>query len=926
MDDRERPASSSSTCAQIGHFQIQYELGRGGMGIVYRARDARLGRDLALKVIKLDQLSHQARARLRREARALAAVSHPNVVQVFEIGEALGVLYIAMEYVKGTTLRRWQRSGERDWRHVLGMYHQAAAGLAAVHAAGLVHRDFKPDNVLVGDDGRVRLVDFGLARHRHDGSITAPIEIADCSVDTITSVGVAMGTPAYMAPEQFVHRTFDERTDQFAFCVALFEGLYGQRPFQGASRSAQFMAMTKGRITVPPRAESSPPWLLRILRRGLEAEPEKRFASISALLSALDASCCNRRRVQWVVGTGLAIAAGIGVLQFPAAPCSGTTAWASTWTPQRRDAVSHALGTATVPYAEDTRSRTLLALDDYGARWQEHHEATCQALTHDSGFVAPSTDARTDCLDDHRQQFTALVDVLTRADPSTVEHALAAASQLPDPRLCTNPDPGRSRSRPSSVDPSAHNALLADLGTVIARRKLGHYAAARELAADVVRRAEPHDDRLLVAEAKWQLAKALIADGNPPEVIDVLRDAFFEAQGQQMNLLASTIATELVYQYGHWKHQLSEADAWVEHARALAKRHDPLMPVPRLTQVIADVDLARRRYPDALVGYRAALAEARGLFGDDDPRVLRYRDSLAEALLAMGETDEAIEVLERSAVLYEQWLGAHHPTLAAVLSNLGLAQQQRGEHDDAIATLERARSIGEATLDPTHVYLRAIRAHLAVSYVSKGDHEYALGQLQEVLARTIETRGEDHAEVAIVLLNMACPLIELGRLAQAVVTLERALMIAEEHYPLGSAISVAIMHALARAKHELGHEDALGIALEVVEIRRDTLPSRHPDLALAYGLVATIYRDVGMLSEAHGASERAMEIYEDANVPPGTLAGARMDLAKILWMRGEQPDRARALANQALEVLREAGPTFSASLDDAERWLAERTP
>jgi len=266
------------------------------MGVIYAALDPALGRKVAVKLLRAEHSDHdsQGRARLLREAQALARLSHPSVIHVYEAGTFDAQVYIAMEFVEGTTLRAWQAQPERSWRAVLHAYASAIEGLAAAHRAGIIHRDFKPDNVLVAPDDSVRVIDFGLARAPDDGSARdGPSPDADLS-EALTRTGTLMGTPAYMAPEQFARGRVDARTDQFAVCVALYEALYGYRPFAGSAVATLAESVSTGRIEPPPRYTDVPEAIYRALRTGLAVDPRERHVDLGALLTAL-----RRRPRSW---------------------------------------------------------------------------------------------------------------------------------------------------------------------------------------------------------------------------------------------------------------------------------------------------------------------------------------------------------------------------------------------------------------------------------------------------------------------------------------------------------------------------------------------------------------------------------------------------------------------------------------------------
>jgi predicted Ser/Thr protein kinase/tetratricopeptide (TPR) repeat protein len=276
----------------IGRYRVLREVGAGGMGKVYAAQDPDLGREVALKILRPTGRAERDdhRARLAREARAMARLAHPNVITVYEIGAADDQLFIAMELVKGGTLRRWLRAEPRGWRAVVEVLCAAGRGLAAAHAAGIVHRDFKPDNVLVGDDGRVRVTDFGVARL---AAIEATLPAGTAETEPATSLtasGAILGTPAYMAPEQLRGEAADERADLFSFCVTFWEALYGERPFAGRNLHELRAALAAGAVRPPPEGRDVPPPLRDALRRGLQPAPGDRPTSMTQLLAAIEAA------------------------------------------------------------------------------------------------------------------------------------------------------------------------------------------------------------------------------------------------------------------------------------------------------------------------------------------------------------------------------------------------------------------------------------------------------------------------------------------------------------------------------------------------------------------------------------------------------------------------------------------------------------
>ena len=275
---------------KVGRFEILRELGSGGMGSVYAARDPRLDREVAIKLVRAERLSERARIRLEREAQALAQLSHPNVVPVFEVGEHDGQTFLAMELVRGHDLRRWLRAEPRAWPQIVDVYTQAARGLSAAHAAGLVHRDFKPHNALVGRDGRVRVVDFGLATDSAVAAESVAFGEDDPSADvtvSVTRTGGLVGTPAYMSPEQLSGRAVGPASDQFSLCVSLYEALCGRRP-HGEGTAPELAARVLREEPAPLPAGDYPVRLGALLRRGLRVDPAERFESMASLIAELE--------------------------------------------------------------------------------------------------------------------------------------------------------------------------------------------------------------------------------------------------------------------------------------------------------------------------------------------------------------------------------------------------------------------------------------------------------------------------------------------------------------------------------------------------------------------------------------------------------------------------------------------------------------
>src|SRR5215472_2209254 len=319
----EEDASDFQSGCTIGRYTLLEKLADGGMGVIYSAYDPKLERKVAIKMLRLkaqaDSPAPRQHARLLREAQTLAKLSHPNVIAVYDVGAFGDQVFIAMEYVEGSTLTHWLAEQQGPWREIVNMFVQAGRRLAAAHAAGIFHRDFKPDNVLVGKDGRPRVLDFGLARAllvepekpRNDepasASTSSPSIFAPLAA-ALTEPGRLMGTPAYMAPEQLMGQGANHRTDQYSFCVALYQALYGELPFKGQSIEALVRDMSQGKAPEAPPGQV-PARLRRVVLRGLRPEPADRYPSMDALLDQLVLHATRTRRRLWAVAVLAMVAA-----------------------------------------------------------------------------------------------------------------------------------------------------------------------------------------------------------------------------------------------------------------------------------------------------------------------------------------------------------------------------------------------------------------------------------------------------------------------------------------------------------------------------------------------------------------------------------------------------------------------------------------
>ncbi|HEV7554479.1 MAG TPA: protein kinase, partial [Kofleriaceae bacterium] len=507
---------------QFGRFQLERVLGRGAMGVVWAAWDPELERAVAVKRVHLEHADGAiARARLIREARALARISHPNVVTVHDVGETDGEVFIATELVDGETLVSL-RAPEHRWQDIVRGWAQAARGLAAVHAEGLIHRDVKPSNVMVGRDGRVRVGDFGLARP--DRAEAPTIDPRSSSNSAMTETGAIAGTPAYMAPEQIAGGSIDGRADQFSLCVALVEALTGKRPVADAKPTLPGM---------PARLEAA-------LARGLAGDREARFPTIDELATTLETSLHPRRRVA-IVGAGaiaiagIAVAIGLGMQRDGDAlsPCRASEA--ASWRVDDKAAIRTAYGSTGGAAAE----RLIAAIDGWLVRWADASDASCLAT--ERGAQTPQLlDVRGACLRQQLDVVRAEIDLARQADAELVKQSLA----LPRLDACDDtkallglaplPPPGPAR--------VAIELVRLRLASAIAHNRVRRFAVAADTARALVPEAEQTHYAPLVGDVQAALGTAELGRGHN----DLASDALWAAIAADPSRSDATIAMTYV--------------------------------------------------------------------------------------------------------------------------------------------------------------------------------------------------------------------------------------------------------------------------------------------------------------------------------------------------------------------------------------------
>ena len=874
---------------KVDRFVVLEPRGRGGMGVVYAAYDPELDRKVALKLLHAGPRPAGSGG-LLHEAQALAKLTHPNVVTVHDVGEHDGRVFVAMEYVDGQTLSTWRSSQERTLTEILEVFVQAGRGLAAAHAAALVHRDFKPDNVMVGRDGRVRVMDFGLA--------LAP---PNASSDRNTDKPRPQGTPSYMAPEQFSGHP-DERSDQFSFCVAMYEAFYGERPYGGQTAAEIVFSINSG---LPPERGGVPAWLAAAVRRGLSADASLRWPTMDALLAELTHDR-NRRQRRVKAAVAAVALGGLGALAASwltrTTPCEGARdQLTAIWDDTQRHKVRAALLATERAYATDTWERLRQHLDAYGDRWVNSHTDACLATNVRAEQSEALLDARMRCLHDRRTALDALVGTLVEVDLESIENAVPAAMNLPPIERCDDPRYVQSVVPPPD-DPATTeqvDALRRRLFEADALAQAGRYERALAIDEEVVEAAAGIDYEPLHAQARRARGDVRLQLGRVSEAEADLREAFFVGRRSGLDELAAEAATQLVTVVGLSHSRRDEGFEWYAHAEAEVARIDR----PPLTAWLATqrskLHFQRGEFDEAL----AQLETARSLFArhdPDNPRLLAVLNGIGAVNLQRDHYDAAEQHFRDALQRQEAALGPMHPHLTPILNNLGNVLQAQGRNADSKAAYERAMTISEAAFGPEHPRIGDLSFNMGVLYAEQGQFEAARDAYEHAKAIRIATVGPRDGTVGQVLLNLGSLHYHQQDFAGAQAHLEQALPILEAsfgalHPDVATALgNLANIHFNAKR-----YDEAIASQRKALEKLEQLHPGAHFDVARALANLGSMLHAQGDFEQALQLHQRGLAQYEQllGKDSPGLVRNlqevglAHLELGDIesarrVWARG----------------------------------------
>jgi tetratricopeptide (TPR) repeat protein len=744
---------------RISKYRIDRHLGEGGMGQVYLCHDETLDRRVAVKRVRgLD--SAVAQQRLRREAVALAQLSHDNVVQVYDSGEHEGQTYVAMEYVEGQTLREWMLA-RHSIREILELFVAIGHGLVAAHAVGLVHRDFKPENVLIDTAGKPKVADFGLVCS--DG-VPARIDVDTSeggATRGLTAAGSVVGTRQYMPLEQILGERVGPNGDQFAFCMTLYEALWGEQPFPYAS----FAARTEALRADQPKTPANHRELFRVLRRGLAREPTKRWGDMSELLRSLERASTRRRRLAVGGGLGLGLALVLlPMLRSPVEQCEGI---ADQLDDLDHEGLERRLASLDAPHV--ARSRELLrdGLDRWSAAWITERAEACHAL-HDAGAdpgQLAEAEARTACLSRQEHEIETLVTELVQGDADTLAHAVLAISTLPAPASCDDPD--ELDAEPLSPELGFRvDELRNELARVHQLRLLGARDRSRASSISLESRARALDYAPLLAQVLAERGKIEDEAGAPTQADALYREALVLAR----KLRSGALEAELLQERAELSvFELANVDVATERYGELAAHVEVNAVGPALE---AGVEIGRGR----LAELRGDRPQAAALYWNAIERMPEGAPELPayyELFAGVAELTAGRDASRRAYELAEQLWGPEHPRTAEYMRDYGIFVEERlgeaegaqlrmraaailGEsgvaRDRAIAEFELARwATGERDWDAAIEHARALArlqdAFLPPEHPDRGEPEYLLASIEFERGNTEAAR--EHARAAL---------------------------------------------------------------------------------------------------------------------------------------------------------------------------------
>ncbi len=901
----------------LGRYVVLSKVGAGGMGVVYSAFDPELERQIAVKVIRTKLLGdmERAHANLREEARAMAQLTHPNVVRVYDVGTQGELVYIAMEFIEGEDLLHFaQRHQEHgDWRKIFEACMEAGRGLQAAHDASLVHRDFKPSNVLVAKDGRVLVADFGLTRlfsKTEDGG----------------SVGwtSASGTPGYCAPEQLAGAASDTRSDQYSFCVTLAQCLFGRDPKSIFKRLDQEQSNT---LKTPKR-------LAPIVQRGLAAKANERHETMEGLLEALAEAGRPRHRAAIVAGS-VGVLAGVAGLMFvlggrvshAADACTGgADRFEALWSQQRHDSLDSLLAKTKYSRQSTFFLQTASALSKGLVAEQR---LSCEATFHDKTQSSELFDRQMFCLNSQATELDAIISMVE--DGASVEAGQSSLGGLPSVAECritesllaTKPPPSDAQ---SLAKIQAVEDMLAERRALEAARKPqkalekveAAIAAAREVGyGPLITRAESQSAQLLEKLERF---------GDARQAAERARDAASKARDTRRLIIALLQLASIVNTH---EDDADEAKAYLTTARSLSLGIE-LPIIDKVDIEVTSGTLAQTNgdHEDAIGHANDGLALLKSL-DESDSEVQGAKIMLlqifASAHFSKNELDKAAPLLRTIHKLKEKRLGPEHSQLAVSLTNIATVDYQLGNYEEALSTLARARELLRSP-DATQADLGQLLSLKALIQNRLGHLPEAIALYKETIEVYTELFGADHANIWRTKANLANTLMALERWEETLAIQRGFAAWAAERYGEDNPTAIAARLNLASTSVQAHYEDGkVAEGQRLLSALAAELPKGHPTHLSITLMQGNAFLALKEYSKAAASFESALKLNaKSPNPEPSFAATTTGALADALWQAGKK-SRALSTARQALELYDQLGPAVAEYRKEQAEWIKKKT-
>ncbi|MBS1118606.1 MAG: protein kinase [Deltaproteobacteria bacterium] len=911
---------------RLGRFEIEAQIATGGMGLIYRAYDPTLKRAVALKLLQTGLSAADAPARLLREAQGLAQLEHPNVVTVFEAGLYAGEVFIAMELIDGVSLERWLAERPRGWRQVVKVMEAAGRGLAAAHVAGLIHRDFKPANVMISSDGRVKVVDFGLARtitqsaRALSTAAAEPDRSAAIGVDDrLTRTGQLLGTPAYSAPEQLVGGDVDRSSDVFSFCVTFVEAVFGRRPFAADTAGALLDRMRAGPDL--PRTPRIPARVRAMLRRGLAFHQADRLSSLDELLELLSREPTRRRARRIAIGAtavaAAAVFATIGMQSNEAACTSSRSQLDEVWSPARRTRVRDAILATKVPFAAETWQRVESALDSYVDRWAAMHLETCEATAVHHTQSAELLDQRMACLGNRRADLEATLTTLAETDDKMVREALRVVGGMPSLVSCTDAT-GLLSLAPMPTAPglvAQLEGLRAEIARATARYRAGDLPRALEIASGAASTALRLDYKPAVAEALHARADIETAMGAAAARESYEAAVVAAAASGHREVEARSLADLAVITVGATSDNRI-APAYAGHAVAISERMgaNPLLQAEvRYANAMVHAGIDHKVVVSNLeLGLRQLDLAAR--FDPDAAELLRiqFEEMLANLEPTAGS---GLPSLKKVLAHAEQVYGPNHPALAAILETMTTYAMDAGALDEGRGYATRIAKL----LDR---YPGRGAALLRIDARIEQDPTRRQALLEQLVSELEVSHGPNSQIVASALDDLASALAERHHYKEAAPYIDRSIRIwqaGQNHEALIVALTTK-----AQIYSSLDDLETSAAAAEQAYEVATRSNVRDTTRTMAGLLLADLHFQQQRFASALGLFEQYGPLVRRMLGADPALVLLDFYVAACEWeLQRDRPkamQRARA-AERAYRALPDADPD---SLDVMRRWFARR--